>query len=33
MKGTVDNVKTAKNSRDSLADPERVKRLHNKYKR
>ncbi len=33
MKGTVDNVKTAKRSRDSLADPERVKRLHNKYKR
>ena len=33
MKGTLDNVKTAKNSRDSLADPERVKRLHNKYKR
>lgn len=33
MKGTLENVKTAKNSRDSLADPERVKRLHNKYKR
>ena len=33
MKGTVDNVKTAQNSRDSLADPERVKWLHNKYKR
>ena len=33
MKGTVDNVKTAKKSRDSLADPERAKRLHNKYKR
>ena len=33
MKGTVDNVKTAKRSRDSLADPERVKRLHDKYKR
>lgn len=33
MKGTVDNVKTAKKSRDSLADPNRVKRLHNKYKR
>ena len=33
MKGTVDNVKTAKNSRDSLADPKRVKRLHDKYKR
>lgn len=33
MKGTVDNVKTAKKSRGSLADPERVKRLHNKYKR
>ena len=33
MKGTVEHVKTAKQSRDSLADPERVKRLHNKYKR
>ena len=33
MKGTVENVKTAKKSRDSLADPERAKRLHNKYKR
>ena len=33
MKGTVDNVKTAKKIRDSLADPERAKRLHNKYKR
>ena len=33
MKGTVDNVKTAKKSRDSLADPERAKRLHDKYKR
>ena len=33
MKGTVDNVKTAKRSRDSLADPNRVNRLHNKYKR
>ena len=33
MKGTVENVKTAKRSRDSLADPERVKRLHDKYKR
>lgn len=33
MKGTVENVKTAKNSRDSLADPKRVERLHNKYKR
>ena len=33
MKGTVDNVKTAKRSRDSLADSDRVKRLHNKYKR
>lgn len=33
MKRTVDNVKTAKRSRDSLAVPDRVKRLHNKYKR
>ena len=33
MKGTVENVKTAKKSRDSLADPKRVERLHNKYKR
>ena len=33
MKGTVDNVKTAKKSRDSLANSARVKRLHNKYKR
>ena len=33
MKGTVENVKTAKRSRDSLADPKRVERLHNKYKR
>ena len=33
MKGTVENVKTAKHSRDSLADPKRVERLHNKYKR
>ncbi len=33
MKGTVENVKTAKQSRDSLADPKRVERLHNKYKR
>ena len=33
MKGTLDNVKTAKNSRDSLADPKRVERLHDKYKR
>ena len=32
IKGAVDNVKTAKRSRDSLADPDRVKRLHNKYK-
>ena len=33
MKGTVDNVKTAKNSRDSLVSLKRVERLHNKYKR
>lgn len=33
MKGTVENVKTAKQSRDSLSDPKRVERLHNKYKR
>ena len=33
MKGTAENVKTAKKSRDSLADPERAKRLHDKYKR
>ena len=32
-KGTVDNVKTAKNSRDSLVSLKRVERLHNKYKR
>ena len=33
MKGTVDNVKTAKRSWDSLARLKRVERLHNKYKR
>lgn len=33
MKGAMDNVKTAKRSRDSLASLKRVKRLHNKYKR
>ncbi len=33
MKGTLENVQKAKRSRDSLADPERVKRLHDKYKR
>ena len=33
MKGTVDNVKTAKNSWDSLASLKRVERLPNKYKR
>ena len=33
MKGTVDNVKTAKRSWDSLASLKRVERLHNKYKR
>ena len=32
MKGTVDNVKTAKRSWDSLASLKRVERLHNKYK-
>lgn len=33
MKGTVDSVKTAKRSWDSLASLKRVERLHNKYKR
>lgn len=33
MKGTVDNVKTAKRSWDSLASLKRVERLHDKYKR
>lgn len=33
MKGTIDVVKNAKQSRDSLSDPARVKRLHDKYKR
>ena len=33
MKGTVDNVKTAKRSWDSLDSLKRVERLHNKYKR
>ena len=33
MKGTVDNVKTAKRSWDSLASLKRGERLHNKYKR
>ncbi len=33
MKGTVDNVKTAKRSWDSLASLKRIERLHNKYKR
>lgn len=33
MKGTLEHVKTAKQSRDILADPKRVERLHNKYKR
>lgn len=33
MKGAMDNVKTAKRSRDSLASLKRVERLHNKYKR
>lgn len=33
MKGTVENVKTAKQSRDSLASLKRIERLHNKYKR
>lgn len=32
MKGTVDNVKTAKR-RNGLADSDRLKWLHNKYKR
>lgn len=29
----LDNVKQAKKSRDSLNNPKRIKRLHNKYKR
>ena len=33
MKGTVDYVKTAKRSWDSLASLKRDERLHNKYKR
>lgn len=33
MKGTIDVVKNAKQSRDSLNDPARVERLHDKYKR
>lgn len=33
MKGTIDVVKKAKISRDSLSDDDRINRLHNKYKR
>lgn len=33
MKGTIDAAKNAKKSRDSLSDPDRINRLHNKYKR
>ena len=33
VKGTVHAIKNAKTSRNSLANPDRVKRLHNKYKR
>ena len=33
MKGTLDEVKNSKKSRDTLSDSDRIKRLHNKYKR
>jgi hypothetical protein len=33
MKGTLEHVKTAKQSRDNLASLKRIERLHNKYKR
>ena len=33
MEERIDVVKNAKQSRDSLNDPDRVERLHNKYKR
>jgi hypothetical protein len=33
VKGTLEHVKTAKQSRDSLASLKRIERLHNKYKR
>lgn len=33
MKGTLTNVQKAKTARESLADSERIKRLHDKYKR
>lgn len=33
VKGTLEHVKTAKQSRDSLASLKRIERLHDKYKR
>ncbi len=33
VKGTLEHVKTVKQSRDSLASLKRIERLHNKYKR
>ncbi len=33
MKGTLENVQKAKTIRDNVADIDRIRRLHNKYKR
>ena len=33
MKGTLKNVEEAKKIRNTLTDNDRIKRLHNKYKR
>ncbi len=33
MKGTLDNVKQAKTVRDNVIDIDRIRRLHDKYKR
>ncbi len=33
MKGTLENVQKAKTIRDNIVDIDRIRRLHNKYKR
>ena len=33
MKGTLENVQKAKTIRDNVVDIDRIRRLHNKYKR
>lgn len=33
MKGTLENVQKAKKIRDNIVDIDRIRRLHNKYKR